>query len=170
MEKRSKLLIILLLVFILITGCKKNNDSVIKTEFEKLNNEYREVSLENDNVFIISSDEEIDSLIEKKDSFVILYGNYKDNYTRSIISIINEQSKYLGLKKIYYISKESDIPVLKGYINGLLSGSTNGISGLQVDDKMKLSDEMIKESKEKIRNVIEPVSTELNSCDINNGC
>ena len=61
--------------------------------------------------------------------------------------------------------------MLSGYIDGLLSGSSNCISGLQIDSDIELSEKMIKESKEKITGVIEPVSIKINSCDINNnGC
>ncbi len=175
MEKRNKIIIVICLLFSLfmITGCKKQEEeiSIIKKEFESLNKDYRKVELDNNNVFVLSSEEEFDLLIEDKESFVVLYGDYKDNYTRSVISLIDEVSKYQGISKVYFINRENDIPLLSGYIDGLLSGSSNCISGLQIDSDIELSEKMIKESKEKITGVIEPVSIKINSCDINNnGC
>ena len=172
MERRNKFLIIVCLVFsmFLLSSCNKENVSLIKKEFESLNNKYFEVNLDNDNVFIISNEEEFNELISEKKSFVVLYGNYEDNYTRSIISLVNEVSKYEGLSKVYFIKRENDVPLLSGYIDGLLSGNSDCISSLFNNETKKLSDEMIKESKDKITNVIEPVSTSINSCDVGGGC
>ena len=79
MEKRNKIIIVICLLFSLfmITGCKKQEEeiSIIKKEFESLNKDYRKVELDNNNVFVLSSEEEFDLLIEDKESFIVLYGS-----------------------------------------------------------------------------------------------
>ena len=169
LKKENKLLVLLIICLLLLAGCKKANE--FKKEFESLNKEgYVTVTLSDDNPFIKSTDKEIEDLIEEKSSFLVLYGNKEDNYTRTVISLISDRSKYYGIKTVYFVEMKSDIPQLVGYIDGLLSGRTNCISGYQVDPLIEMTDEMKEESITKINDVIEPVSIRLNSCDIDVGC
>ena len=173
MQKRRNNLFLFLILFIFILslcGCKKEEISKIKKEYEDLNGTYREVKLTNDKVFVYINEEELNEKINNNETFVVFYASSKDNYSRSVINIISEVAEYYGLKEVYYVNREEDIPILSGYIDGLLSGNSMCVSGYQTSSDMELTEEMIKDSKEKITFVISPVVTALNSCDIDQGC
>ncbi len=69
----------------------------------------------------------------------------------------------VGEKRIY-------APNIVGIINGKVEYLETGISSLQTDGYMELTDDMINETKDKLTSVIKPVSEALSSCDINVGC
>lgn len=169
MLKKENKLLILFICLLLLVGCKKTNE--MKKDYESFNKDgYVTVELSEDNPFVKSSDEDIDKLIEEKATFVVFYGNKEDNYTRGIISLVSDKSLFYGIKTVYYVEKNSDIPQLVGYIDGLLSGKTNCISGYQTDELMEITEEMKSESETKITDVIKPISEKLSSCDIDVGC
>ena len=69
----------------------------------------------------------------------------------------------VGEKRIY-------APNIIGVIEGNIDSIETGISSLQTDGYMDITDEMKNETKEKFTNVIKPVSEALNSCNIEVGC
>lgn len=170
MQRRNKLVLLFILIAFLITGCKKEEISAIKKEYEDLNGTYREVELSHDEIYDYVTEDQIEELINNKESFIVFYGSSKNNYTRSVINILSDECVYLGLKKVYYVNRENDIPVLSGYIDGLLSGTSMCVSGYQTSDDMELTEEIIKDSKTKINSVLSPVVTAINTCDVETGC
>ena len=170
LRRKSSLLVIATILCLLVCGCDKKTTNEIKIEFENLNGKYRNVSLDEKNPFVIKSEDEVIDLISEGKTLLVFYGSKEDNYTRSVISIVSDISKLYGIKEVYYVERNSNIPMLSGYIDGLLSGTTTCISGYQTDTKMELTDEIINDSKEKITNIIKPISDKLNACDIDVGC
>ena len=111
--------IILVLVFVLgvftITACgkkevKKNEDAIkFKEEYESFNGkkndyfDYRELSISEDNPFIISTDEEIVKMIEEKETFIVYFGDPQCPWCRSVIEKAMKTAKENGIDKIYYV-------------------------------------------------------------------
>lgn len=148
----KKSILVLFLILLLTSGCKKKNDDNIKfkNEFESLNEQYSIVSIKEENPFKYKTQEEIDELIKSKETFVVLYGNSKNNDTRSIIEQLINLSYNNNLGTIYYVSREDNIPLLIGYIKG--------------EEYSKTSE--INESND----ILSKVAIELNTCNIETGC
>lgn len=151
-KKRNKLLIILLSIFLIIGCSKKITDaSKIKQEYESLNSSLIKVNIENDNPFVINEEEDIESLIQNKESFVVFYATSKDSTSRNMIETIIKVSKEVGLNKVYYVNR-NDNTNLTGYIDG--------------DVFYKLSEN----NYEEMFNLINEVAVKLNTCNIEVGC
>ena len=120
--KKDKIILILLLVMLLIVGSLMiyfsfkedvkvvvTDATKIKEEYESLNNKvnednqriYPSVNLSEDNLFVKSTEDEIIKVLENE-SGVIVFANYTDAYSRTIMPLIDEVSKNLDLDKIYY--------------------------------------------------------------------
>ena len=125
---RNKLLILLLLV-LLIVGCKHEDSDAIKFKeiFDALNSTLIPVNIKEDNPFKVVKDEDIAKMIENKDTFVVLYGTeYKDS-TRVMIEPIIASSEEFALSRVYFVEKDleftvgdfkGDAPLLIGFIDG----------------------------------------------------
>lgn len=112
---KKKIVIILLIVISLVglTACSKKEKSdalKFKEEYEKINNEKtsygtinREVSISKDNPFIYKSAEEINEMIENKETFAVYFGFATCPWCRSVIETLIETAKEKGLDTIYYV-------------------------------------------------------------------
>lgn len=112
---KKKIVIILLIVISLVglTACSKKEKSdalKFKEEYEKINNEKtsygtinREVSISKDNPFIYKSAEEINEMIENKETFAVYFGFATCPWCRSVIETLIEIAKEKGLDTIYYV-------------------------------------------------------------------
>ena len=156
---RNKLLVILLLV-LLIVGCKHKESDAIKFKkiFDSVNGTLIPVNIKEDNPFVIATDSDIASLIVNKETFVVLYGTeYKDS-TRIMIEPIIASCKEHSLSKVYFVEKDleftvgdykGDAPQLIGFIDGEI------YKRVTTESEVSL--------------VIEPIAQKLNTCDIS-GC
>ena len=113
MKKKILLLMLLTLTVVGITGCGKkeeNKDAIkFKEEYESFNGkkndyfEYRELNIDEDNPFIISSDKEIVKMMEDKETFIVYFGDPQCPWCRSIIEQAIKSANKNGIDKIYYV-------------------------------------------------------------------
>ncbi len=109
MKKRILLGIILLFSIFTLTAC--NNDaSKFKKDYESMNGkvnasgkEHRTVTISKKNPFIYSTDEEIVSMIENKETFYVYFGSTLCPWCRSVIEKAIEIANEKGVSKIYYV-------------------------------------------------------------------
>ena len=124
--KTDKIILIILLGVLFALGClflfksiekeetlpliKQTDALKIKEEYAKLNNqinednnrEYPKVLLEDDNPFVISSEEEVISLLESG-SGIIYFGYPSCAWNRSLIPVLESVAKEQHIGKIYYL-------------------------------------------------------------------
>ena len=147
-----KKIVVLIISILLICACSKDKSDAIKfkEEFENKNDKYSLVNINENNPFIYKTQGEIDKLINDKETFVVLYGKSDNNETRDLIESIIDSASINGLGRIYYVSRNEDIPLLIGYSKGEIKLSTNELTGLN--------------------ELISSISIELSTCDVNVGC
>ena len=97
--------VLIIIIILLITGCRNASSIEFKMEYESLNNNsnYTNVSLASDNPFLYITDELLVEKIENEEDLVVLFGYSKSNDTRDIIENIVKVSKELKIDKIYYL-------------------------------------------------------------------
>lgn len=114
MKKRLLVLVLLLVSVLTVVGCEeksKNSDAIsFKNEYEKINGttnksgkEHRTINIDEDNVFVEISAEEIVKKIENKESFYVYFGSKTCPWCRSVIEKADKVSKENGIDKIYYV-------------------------------------------------------------------
>lgn len=113
MKKKIVILLLIVISLVGLTACSKKEKSdalKFKEEYEKINNEKtsygtinREVSISKDNPFIYKSAEEINEMIENKETFAVYFGFATCPWCRSVIETLIETAKEKGLDTIYYV-------------------------------------------------------------------
>lgn len=113
MKKKIVILLLVVISLVGLTACSKKEKSdalKFKEEYEKINNEKtsygtinREVSISKDNPFIYKSAEEINEMIENKETFAVYFGFAACPWCRSVIETLIETAKEKGLDTIYYV-------------------------------------------------------------------
>ncbi len=113
MKKKIVILLLIVISLVGLTACSKKEKSdalKFKEEYEKINNEKtsygtinREVSISKDNPFIYKSAEEINEMIENKETFAVYFGFASCPWCRSVIETLIETAKEKGLDTIYYV-------------------------------------------------------------------
>jgi len=108
----KKIIVILLIVLVatMITGCKENDGVKFKKEYESLNNkeafspEYKclEVNIPKDNKIIYKSDSEIIDVI-KNETAVIYFGFNSCPWCRSMIENLIKVTDNLDIENVYYV-------------------------------------------------------------------
>ncbi len=101
---------------VVLTGCSVNKDEnktdaiKFKEEYEALNDKknssdqnYRVLSIPEDNPFIYSTGEEIVKKIENKETFYVYFGSSYCPWCRSVIEKAIEVAKENNIDKIYYV-------------------------------------------------------------------
>lgn len=90
---------------------EKITDAIkFKEEYEILNGKemdgsfVRAVSINNNNPFIYSNEEDIIERINNKESFVVFFGYPEDLYSRIILEDLIKSAKDNGVSKIYYVN------------------------------------------------------------------
>jgi predicted bacteriocin transport accessory protein len=192
-KNKILLLSILILSIFCITGCKKNEDLrkdevKFKEEYESLNkttakdgNLYRTITISEKNPIVYTSTDELIESINKKESFIVFFGDSTSSWCRSVTPYMIDQANTQGIDKIYYISLEQkedkegvkaldgdisfqqiketlskdkiDTPTLAVYINGQATRATSGISSKQTDANQELSGDMIRETKDMFKQI-----------------
>lgn len=118
MKKKIALILLLLVSIITLTGCTNNKEDAkkFKEEYESLNGEkrsdgkeFRSIEIDEKNPMIYSSFEEVNKMIDKKESFIVYTGFNACPWCRTVIPYAIKQAKENGIKKIYYINvREND--------------------------------------------------------------
>ena len=108
MRKLFAIATIILSLF-LLTGCNKTDAEKFKEEYESINNEEiygnkaRELNIDKDNNIVYKTADEVVSMIENKQTFVVYFGFAKCPWCRSVLPSLLDVSKDLGLEKLYYV-------------------------------------------------------------------
>ena len=139
----------LIIVIICIICCACTNKNKFKEEYEKYNNEYTKIELEDTSIIKYSNKEEINKIIKEKTG-VIYFGNPKDNLSRKAIETLLSAAINTGLDKIYYLETKKEIKevenkqiplvvfVLEGKIVSEHQGTIDNKSNLTEDETIKL--------------------------------
>ena len=101
-----KKIIVIILSFLLITGCMKDNKNAIdfKNEYESLNGDnYRKITIAEDNPYIKTTPEKIVDMLNNNETFFLYVGDSLCPWCRSVLEKSIEVSKKYNVDKIYYI-------------------------------------------------------------------
>jgi len=108
----KKIIVILLIVLVatMVTGCKESDGVKFKNEYESLNNKeafspdykYLEVNIPKDNKIIYKSDSEIIDVI-KNETAVIYFGFNSCPWCRSMVENLVEVTSDLDIENVYYV-------------------------------------------------------------------
>lgn len=108
----KKIIVILLIVLVatMITGCKESDGVKFKKEYESLNNKeafspdykYLKVNIPKDNKIIYKSDSEIIDVI-KNETAVIYFGFNSCPWCRSMVENLIKVTDDLNIKNVYYV-------------------------------------------------------------------
>lgn len=108
----KKIIVILLIVLVatMVTGCKESDGVKFKKEYESLNNKeafspeykYLEVNIPKDNKIIYKSDSEIIDVI-KNETAVIYFGFNSCPWCRSMVENLIKVTDDLNIKNVYYV-------------------------------------------------------------------
>ena len=109
---KKKILLVLLVGLLLLTGCKKDNKYALefKEEYESLNGvankngkEHRTITISEDNPYIKTTPEEIVKMINNNETFLLYVGDSLCPWCRSVLEKSIEVAKKYNIEKIYYI-------------------------------------------------------------------
>ena len=107
---KNKIIIIMLLTLsVILTGCTNKKAIEFKENYESLNNtsyhgtKRRTVKISGKNVFEMTTQKEIEKKIKNKETFYLYIGDNKCPWCRSSIEKADEISRKNDIKKIYYI-------------------------------------------------------------------
>ena len=117
--KKNILIISLLLVVFLLTGCSKEyvgkDAKKFKEDYESLNGvtikddmKHRSITIDEKNPFEYKTFEEIYEMITNKESFVVYVGFSACPWCRSVIPYVLEVAKENKIGPIYYVNVRSD--------------------------------------------------------------
>ena len=148
--KKIQILVILMLVLVL-TGCKKSDAVKFKEEYESLNGtgDYREISINKDNPMVYISAEDLATKIENQEDMVVYFGFNKCPWCRSMIETLLKVASDLKIEKIYYVDvydirdakeiKDGEVTTTKegskGY-NKIIELSGNNLAEYKIDDQV----------------------------------
>ena len=113
MKKKVSLLLIVFIMLISFTGCKKNDALLFKEDYESINDKesksgkkHRSVTIDENNPFVISSAKEVVEKINNKDSFYVYFGSKICPWCRSVIEkaieTFTEENRTKILKKLCF--------------------------------------------------------------------
>lgn len=126
MKKKIFVFSLIIIVGLFLTGCgNSTSDSLkFKKEYESLNGEkndfgqkYRTLNIPKDNPFVYSTAKEINSMIDKGDTFVVYFGFSKCPWCRSIMEQFIKVANDNNVNTIYYVDV-LDIRDVKEVKNG----------------------------------------------------
>lgn len=184
---KRKLILILLIMILPLVGCTKEKDNrsdalKFKESYESLNKKeiadgelYRTITIDKENPIVYTTYEELQEKIANNENFLVYFGSYKSEWSRSVVPYLLEQAKNQGIDVIYYVDltppdeegtkaisiedqyyqdvvKELNVPELTDstlavFIGGELRGKTDGISEKQTSGNMDITGEMINDMK-----------------------
>lgn len=109
---KKRLLLIIFICIILITGCKKKNNPALdfKNEYESVNGvvnkngkEHRKITIDEKNPYIKTTPDEIVEMIDNNETFYLYVGDKLCPWCRSVLEKSIEVAKIYNINKIYYI-------------------------------------------------------------------
>ena len=117
MSKRSIFVVIAILLLLIITGCSYEQEVVItdaikfKEEYESINGNkvgnssytVRELSIPDDNPFVYASANDIITMMDNNETFIVYFGFNSCPWCRSVLPTLLEVADDLELEKIYYV-------------------------------------------------------------------
>lgn len=113
--KKNLLIIVLLVVCVMtLTGCNKTQDILtdgekFKKEYESFNGEkndyfeYRSLSINENNPFVYTTDDDVVQMIEDKETFYVYFGDPECPWCRSVIEQAVLAANENNINKIYYV-------------------------------------------------------------------
>ncbi len=126
MKKKLLIFSLILIVGLFLTGCGNTTSDALKfkEEYESLNGEktdsgarIRNLNIPKDNPFVYSTAKEINSKIDKGDTFMVYFGFSKCPWCRSIMEQFIKVAKDNNVNTIYYVDV-LDIRDVKEVKNG----------------------------------------------------
>lgn len=118
--KKFKILFVITLLCLLLTGCKSDNE--FKNEYEGLNTEeisegvnYRELKINSKNPFVYANPEDIIKRVENNETFYVYFGSKYCPWCRSVIEKFIEVANKNKISTVYYIDiwSESHVEILR---------------------------------------------------------
>ena len=117
MKRRSILVIIAIVILLIITGCsydkkEEKSDSLrFKEEYESINDEViegtdykvRSLNIPEDNPIVYAEANDIISMMDNNETFVVYFGFNSCPWCRSVLPILLDVASDLKLEKIYYV-------------------------------------------------------------------
>lgn len=117
MKKRSIFVIIAIVLLLIITGCSYEKEEVVadsvkfKEEYEAINGDkientdytVRTLSIPEDNPFVYASANDIITMMDNTETFVVYFGFSSCPWCRSVIPALLDVAEDLELEKIYYV-------------------------------------------------------------------
>lgn len=117
MNKRSIFVIIALIIVLIITGCSyekkdKTSDALkFKEEYESINGEsvegtdykVRTLSIPEDNPIVYADANDIITMMDNNETFVVYFGFNSCPWCRSVLPILLDVAEEVNIEKIYYV-------------------------------------------------------------------
>lgn len=117
MKRRSILVIIAIVILLIITGCsydkkEEKSDSLrFKEEYESINDKViegtdykvRSLNIPEDNPIVYAEANDIISMMDNNETFVVYFGFNSCPWCRSVLPILLDVANDLKLEKIYYV-------------------------------------------------------------------
>ncbi len=113
----KKIILLLICVVLLMTGCNSKGDSYEKfaEKYESMNGVkssrgdiFRTISISKDNVFEETTISEVADMIRNKETFYLYVGDEMCPWCRATLESADQVSRELGIKKIYYLQLWDD--------------------------------------------------------------
>ena len=143
MKKRSIFVVFAVIVLLIITGCsydkkEKISDSErFKKEYESINGDVvegtdykvRELNIAKDNPIVYADANDIITMMDNNDTFVVYFGFNTCPWCRSVLPTLLDVAKDLKMEKIYYVDVKEIRNVLEVDKNGNVVTKKEGSEG-----------------------------------------
>lgn len=135
---------LIIFICILLVGCDdKKNVDVFKDEYEKYNDKYVEVKLNNTDIVEYANLDDVNEILENGTG-VVLVSNPQDDISRVAVSVLLEASSNTDLDKIVYIKsldgindvetlENVDVPLVLFVLDGKIMSYHSGTIDKKVD-------------------------------------
>ena len=176
-----KKILILIILSLIIVGCNKKEESRInedaikfKEEYESLNNDKLIVNINDSNPFMYKNVDDIKTMMDNKDTFLVFIGKEDDNYSRSLVETIIKSAQDNDLETVYYINNDYEklnniininmkIPIIFNVLNGKVDKVIDKFSNYNGGNK--ITDEEKKENYDLINPIVKDTIDTINTCN-----
>lgn len=143
MKKRGFIVVIAMIMLLIITGCSYEKEvelsdaSKFKIEYESINGDIiegtehtvRSLSIPEDNPFVYASANDIITMMDNNETFVVYFGFAKCPWCRSVLPVLLDVASELKIDKIYYVDVKDIRDVLEVDENGDIATVKEGSEG-----------------------------------------
>lgn len=143
MKRRIFIVFVAAIMLLIITGCsyekevKVSDASKFKTEYESINGEMvagtdykvRKLSIPDDNPFVYADANDIITMMDNNETFVVYFGFAECPWCRSVLPVLLEVAEDLKIEKIYYVDVKDIRDVLDVDDNGDIITVKEGSEG-----------------------------------------